>query len=152
MKARRIGWALGAAGGGLAVAAAAAAALGFFDSGGQDAPDDPQRIATGRALYAQHCASCHGDRLQGQPNWRERKPDGRLPAPPHDETGHTWHHPDEQLFELTKKGVSGVVPNYQSDMPAFEGVLTDDEIRAVLAFIKSTWSPEIRRRQEARSR
>ena len=152
MNGRRIGWVLAAAGGGLAVAAAAAAALGFFDSGTRDAAEDPQRIAMGRALYAQHCASCHGDRLQGQPNWRERKPDGRLPAPPHDETGHTWHHPDEQLFELTKKGVSAIVPNYQSDMPAFEGVLTDDQIRAVLAFIKSTWSAETRRRQEARSR
>ena len=147
-----IGWALAAAGGGLAVAAAAAAALGFFDSGTQQAAEDPPRIAMGRALYTQHCASCHGDRLQGQPNWRERKPDGRLPAPPHDETGHTWHHSDEQLFELTKKGVSAIVPNYQSDMPAFEGVLTDEQIRAVLAFIKSTWSPETRRRQEARSR
>jgi mono/diheme cytochrome c family protein len=136
----------------LAIAAAGGAALGVFDPAAPDATDDSSRIALGRALYAQHCASCHGDRLQGQPNWRERKPDGRLPAPPHDDTGHTWHHPDEQLFRITKKGVSAIVPGYASDMPAFEGVLSDDEIRAVLAFIKSTWSPETRQRQEARSR
>lgn len=31
---------------------------------------------------------------------------------------------------------------YESDMPAFGGILSDDEIRAVLAFIKSTWPEE----------
>ena len=62
-----------------------------------------------------------------------------MPAPPHDASGHTWHHPDDQLFRITKEGVSAIVPGYASDMPAFEGVLSDEEIRAVLAFIGSTW-------------
>jgi mono/diheme cytochrome c family protein len=113
-------------------------------------PDDPAQVALGRRVYAAQCAACHGANLEGQPNWRERKPDGRLPAPPHDASGHTWHHSDAQLVKITKKGVSGIVPGYESDMPAFEDVLTDREIAAVLAFIKSTWPPEIRRRQEAR--
>ena len=73
-----------------------------------------------------------------------------LPAPPHDETGHTWHHADEQLFRLTRLGVKPPLApeGYQSDMPAFDGVLTDAQIRAVLAFIKSTWPIDIRDRQE----
>ena len=112
---------------------------------------DPAQVAMGRAVYRQYCASCHGARLEGQPNWRIRKPDGKLPAPPHDETGHTWHHPDEQLFKITQSGAAALVPGYESDMPAYEGVLSDEEIRAVLAFIKSTWPPEIRRRQERRA-
>jgi mono/diheme cytochrome c family protein len=106
-------------------------------------------VATGRALYARHCASCHGAALEGQPNWQERLPGGRMPAPPHDASGHTWHHPDDVLFRITRDGVAAVVPGYESDMPAFAGVLSDTEIRAVLAFIKSTWPERERRFQEA---
>jgi mono/diheme cytochrome c family protein len=110
-------------------------------------PADAARVALGERVYAQHCASCHGTRLEGQPKWRSRLPNGRLPAPPHDETGHSWHHADRVLFGITK---NGLVPphapqNYASDMPAFAGKLTDDEIWAVLAYIKSRWtSREVR--------
>lgn len=96
-------------------------------------------IAAGETLYAENCASCHGAELEGQPDWRRRLDNGRMPAPPHDETGHTWHHSDRNLFIVTKGGVGAVVPGYESDMPAFEGILTDDEIADVLSYIKSTW-------------
>lgn len=109
---------------------------------------DARQVALGGTVYRQHCASCHGARLEGQPDWRTRKPDGRLPAPPHDETGHTWHHGDRQLFEITKFGIAGVAPGYQSDMPAFEGMVVDSEVWAVLAFIKRSWPPRIQSRQE----
>ena len=101
------------------------------------APD----LKLGAAVYAQHCAACHGATLEGQPNWRQRQPNGRLPAPPHDESGHTWHHPDEVLFGITKYGlVPPYAPNgYESDMPAFGGKLSDHEIRSVLAYIASHW-------------
>lgn len=103
-------------------------------------PRDGQKVALGAKVYAQNCASCHGAELEGQPAWRRRLPNGRLPAPPHDESGHTWHHPDDVLFAITKHGVARYAPpGYQSDMPAFEGRLSDDEIWAVLAFIKSRW-------------
>lgn len=113
-------------------------------------PEDLGQIAQGAIIYRQHCAACHGAKLEGQPNWRERKPDGKLPAPPHDETGHSWHHGDEILFRLTKQGVKPpLAPDgYRSDMPAFDGVLTDPQIWAALAFIKSKWPLEIRERQE----
>lgn len=116
------------------------------------AGQDESTVARGRALYAEHCASCHGARLEGQPTWRERLPTGRMPAPPHDASGHTWHHSDRDLFLITKKGVAAIVPGYESDMPGFEGILTDDAIRAVLAFIKSTWPERERKYQDARSR
>lgn len=106
---------------------------------------DQAQLALGAKIYAQNCADCHGAKLEGQPNWREGLPNGRLPAPPHDDTGHTWHHPEAVLFEITKRGL--VPPNapagYESDMPAFEGRLSDDEIRAVLAFIASRWSRDV---------
>ncbi len=109
--------------------------------------DDPRLVAEGRMIYATQCASCHGTKLEGQRNWRERLPSGRLPAPPHDADGHTWHHPDRQLFEITKHGLSAVAPGYESDMPAFASTLSDAQIWAVLAFIKNGWPAEIRQRQ-----
>ena len=103
--------------------------------------DSPPDLQAGAALYAQHCGTCHGMRLEGQPNWQQRLPNGRMPAPPHDESGHTWHHPDDVLFGITKHGlVPPYAPaGYASDMPAFAGALSDHEIRSVLAFIASHW-------------
>jgi mono/diheme cytochrome c family protein len=105
-------------------------------------PRDTARVALGARVYAQHCAACHGGRLEGQPEWRKRLPNGRLPAPPHDESGHTWHHPDHVLFAIAKHGlVPPYAPQgYASDMPAYRGVLQDEEIWAALAFIKSHWT------------
>jgi mono/diheme cytochrome c family protein len=111
-------------------------------------PGDAVALASGKQLYAQACASCHGANLEGQADWRQRKADGRLPAPPHDPSGHTWHHPDAMLFAVTKYGPEVLAKgDYKSDMPGFEGTLTDSEIVAVLAYIKSTWPSEIRARQ-----
>ena len=77
---------------------------------------------------------------------------GRMPAPPHDASGHTWHHRDDVLFRLVKEGVTAVVGGgYESDMPGFAGVLSDEEIRAILAFIKSTWPERDRGYQAALS-
>ncbi|MDD9929367.1 MAG: cytochrome c, partial [Rhodospirillaceae bacterium] len=107
-------------------------------------------VAEGRNIYAAMCAGCHGAKLEGQKNWRQRGDDGKLPAPPHNKTGHTWHHADEVLFEITKRGTGGALglKDYESDMPAYEDTLTDRQIVAVLAFIKSNWPREILERQQ----
>ena len=112
-------------------------------------PGDREAVARGAAIYKADCASCHGANLEGQPHWRERLPNGRLPAPPHDPTGHTWHHPDAQLFALTKLGPAKLVgDDYQSDMPGFGDKLRDDQIVDVLSYIKSTWPKEIQARHD----
>ncbi len=127
--------------------AAAYTLLAARDTGDAEA-NDVARIATGRRLYDAHCASCHGRNLEGQPDWRRPLPSGELPAPPHDETGHTWHHPDDILFRITRNGgAAEAPPGFRSGMPAFAGVLSDDEVRAVLAYIKSRWPAPIRARQ-----
>jgi mono/diheme cytochrome c family protein len=114
---------------------------------------DTEQVRLGQTVYAAHCADCHGTRLEGQPNWKDRLPSGRLPAPPHDASGHTWHHSDAVLFRIVKEGIASVAPpGYESDMPAYAGVLSDREIAAVLSFIKAQWPEEIRVRQEAISR
>jgi mono/diheme cytochrome c family protein len=107
---------------------------------------DPVRIGQGQRIYAQQCGACHGANLEGQPDWRQRLPNGRMPAPPHDASGHTWHHPDAVLFAITRNGlVAGVTApaGYVSDMPAFGQSLSDEDIIAVLAYIKSTWPQSI---------
>lgn len=111
--------------------------------------NDPELIALGQRVYAEHCASCHGARLEGQPNWRQRLPTGFLPAPPHNETGHTWHHADSLLFEITKNGGQALAPpGFKSNMPGFADILRDREIWASLAYIKSQWPVTIRARQD----
>ncbi len=130
-----------------AAAAAGAAPLVQPDSA------DP---ANGKALYAANCASCHGADLSGEPNWRAANPDGTLPAPPHDETGHTWHHGDGLLFSYTYLGGQEAlrrrgVTDFNSAMPAFGGDLTNAEIWDILAYIKSSWDPEVQAVQAERT-
>jgi mono/diheme cytochrome c family protein len=109
----------------------------------------------GKALYATYCAACHGADLEGAPDWQRPGPDGLLPAPPHDETGHTWHHGDQFLFDYVKLGGQQVLDDlgvrFTSAMPAFDGTLTDAEIEAILDFIRASWPEHIREIQAART-
>ena len=114
-------------------------------------PENAEYVLLGKQIYRGSCASCHGVNLEGQvPDWQSPGADGKLPAPPHDETGHTWHHADRVLFDITKLGVAKAanLKNYESSMPAYEGVLSDDEIVAVLSYIKSSWPEEMRNRHD----
>lgn len=145
-------WVVAAAASGVAVLAATVylTSLGKND-GFIDPSADEGRITLGKTVYAANCAACHGANLEGQANWRERLANGRLPAPPHDKTGHTWHHPDRLLIDMVKNGlVPGrtAPPGYESDMPAYAGILTDEEIVAVIAYIKSTWPPKVLQAQK----
>lgn len=161
MQLRKAGY-LGAAAVVALVAGALAIALLRDDPGAQDPaampaielrPDDAAVVARGREIYAAECAACHGANLEGQPDWRRRLPNGRLPAPPHDETGHTHHHPDEELFALTSKGTAAVVGGgYESDMPGYAEILTEQEILDVLSYIKSRWPDHIRDRHDQLNR
>lgn len=117
-------------------------------------PGNGELVARGSGIYTQHCASCHGKNLEGDAEWQTRDAEGYLPAPPHDETGHTWHHPDRLLFDITKLGVAEAanLEDYQTRMPAFEGVLTNEEIIAVLSFIKAQWPEGVRERHDEMNR
>ena len=135
--------------GALLIAAMLGGALIFFtvgnDGGVRIETTDHSVIDAGRVLYAENCAECHGEKLEGQPDWRSPLPEGGLPAPPHDAGGHTWHHADQLLFDYTKKGGAALAPDgFKSNMPAFAETLSDAEIVSILAFIKSTW-PEKQR-------
>ncbi len=112
-------------------------------------------VKEGKKVYGTYCAVCHGKNLEGQPNWETFGADGRLPAPPHDESGHTWHHPDSYLVEVV---LNGFTPGknkpleYESNMPAFKNILDIDQIISALSYIKSTWSIDYREWQENATR
>ena len=100
----------------------------------------------GQPLYQQSCAACHGASGEGQGgDWKVRDADGALPPPPHDSSGHTWHHADGLLLRIVVEGCElyavGDAPCY---MPAFGDRLDEPEIRAILEYIKSFWGPEER--------
>ncbi len=112
-------------------------------------PKDRSVTSLGASVYSANCATCHGVALEGQANWRGRDADGHLPAPPHDETGHTWHHSDSYLFLMTKYGIEKMIGRkYPNNMPAYEDKLTDEEIIAALSYIKSTWPSRIQRQHD----
>jgi mono/diheme cytochrome c family protein len=105
---------------------------------------ESRNLGSGRTLYSENCASCHGTKLEGQPKWRSPNANGVLPAPPHDATGHTWHHDNALLFAYTKFGGTGAlaamgIANFNSGMPSFDGLISDEDIWDILAFIRSTW-------------
>ncbi len=98
------------------------------------------QIEEGKVVYEQYCASCHGLNGEGQANWQFPGEDGFLPAPPHNDSGHTWHHSDAQLLT--------VIANGRNKMPGYAETLTPAQQEAVLAYIKTFWSPELRQAQE----
>ena len=120
---------------------------------GMLSPSDAEIVTQGKQIYEENCASCHGMDLQGEPNWRSPDKDGFMPAPPHDRTGHTWHHSERLLFNLTKYGIVEVagLKDHKTRMPIYSDILSDDDIIAVLSYIKSRWPPDLQRRHSEMS-
>ncbi len=91
----------------------------------------------GAVLYGSSCYSCHGGPIGGELVHG---------APVHTNAGHTWHHGDCEIAAYVREG--GVdLPGAAADavrMPAFRSRLSDSDIDAVLAFIKTMWGPEQR--------
>lgn len=136
-----------------AVASLIAVAIGTPGQGLASHAPAEGPLRAGSLVYAEHCASCHGADLEGQPDWQSSEPDGTLRAPHHDDSGHTWHHADQLLLDyvtlggaetLRRLGVTGVV----SGMPAFGEALSPSEIEAVLHYIATHWSERARAYQD----
>lgn len=123
----------------------------FTPQSGNDSSPPPDmsqdEIALGKMIYANNCSSCHGENLEGETGWKQQNEDGSFRSPPHSADGHTWHHADSVLIESIEKGgtrFEDLNIGGTSNMPAFAGTLTDEEIAAVLTYIKSTWPEDIR--------
>jgi mono/diheme cytochrome c family protein len=113
---------------------------------------DPGDVKSGRAVYEQHCASCHGANAEGAPSWQERDAHGELPAPPHNSEGHTWRHSDAELYKMVIKGWRDPFNKTKHlTMPAFGDVLSQDQVRAVITYLKTLWTSEQRQFQAEES-
>ena len=132
----------------LVILLAAAIIAGFLLWRPRQAPrlvadaSDPGVVAAGRAVYAAGCAACHGERLQGQPGWSAGLRAEHPPAPALDAEGFAWHNPDRALVGIIRNGITA------RGMPAFADQLSDDDIWAIVAFLKSTGPDETRQRHD----
>jgi len=136
-----------------------AVALGLAACGGQQVAPiapltpyptlDATQVARGREVYVQSCGGCHGQNAEGAPNWATPGPDGSLYlAPPHDDTGHTWHHSDRVLYMTINDGMGDPLrPGSPLRMPAFGDTLSDAEIRALIVYFRSLWTEKNRQYQ-----
>jgi mono/diheme cytochrome c family protein len=114
---------------------------------------DSDGVKSGRVIYGENCASCHGENAEGAPNWMERDGHGELPAPPHNAEGHTWRHSDAMLYGMVSKGWRDPFNKTKRvTMPAFGDVLSPEQIRAVITYLKTLWTPEQRGFQLEESR
>lgn len=114
----------------------------------EEAPGEPpqrarwytdDQVVLGRVVFQVHCASCHGERAEATPDWRETGGDGHYPPPPLNGTAHGWHHSLGVLKQTIQEGgaASGGV------MPPFRDVLSDEESVAAIAYFQSFWSDQI---------
>ena len=114
---------------------------------------NPAEVKSGRGIYEQYCASCHGTKGDGARNWQERDEHGELPAPPHDPTGHTWRHSDAELYEMVSKGWRDPFNKTERlTMPSFADVLSPEQIRTVITYLKTLWTPDQRQFQAEESK
>ena len=66
--------------------------------------------------------------LGGQAGWRDKTVDGMRLTPPHDKTGHIWHHPDALLYKPTKYEFAAMIgSDYKVSLPIYDDVLKDEK-------------------------
>lgn len=111
-------------------------------------PLNAERVKAGSGLYQKHCAACHGIKGEGAPNWQKPDEHGELPPPPHGPDGHTWRHSDAMLHQMISEGWRDHFNKTKRlTMPAFGEVLSPEEIRSVIIYLKTLWIVKQRRFQ-----
>jgi mono/diheme cytochrome c family protein len=125
------------------------ATVGFIAVAGSDEktppPLPPDSVKAGGTIYQQYCASCHGAHGEGAANWTEPDNNGELPAPPHDSEGHTWKHSDAMIYQMVARGWRDPFNKTKRlSMPAFADMLSAEQIRSVITYLKTLWKPQQR--------
>ncbi|SRR6266568_1573964 len=126
--------------------------IGTADAANEPPQLDLDHVKSGRVVYQKYCASCHGANARGAANWQERDEHGELPASPHDAEGHTWRHSDAELYEMVSRGWRDPFNKTKRlTMPAFGDVLSLEQIRDVITYLKTLWTSEQRSFQSEES-
>lgn len=128
----------------IAIILIAALAVGYSILTKDGGPTSPSpQVVKGEKLYGTYCISCHGNKGVGEnPKDIYATDEYGFVAPPLDESAHAWHHTDEGLVMMILDG-SPRNPR----MRAWKGVLTEEDAAALVEYIKSLWSPRIRKCQ-----
>ncbi len=128
----------------MTLAAVFAVAMACSSSPNIESPTIEPTEHPGQGTFAATCAVCHGVEGEGEPDWHIRKADETLPAPPLNGDGHTWHHADGLLYRIVSQGgqlwEDPSLPQFKSGMPAFGEQLSNEEIIAVIEYVKSLWA------------
>lgn len=101
-------------------------------------------LQEGQRVYDLRCAHCHGDNGDGQLPITIPTAEylGLHIVPAQDASGHTWMHPTQRLRDIIRYGVNN--PLQQFPMPGFEGVMTEEEIDLVIAYMALWWTEDQR--------
>jgi cytochrome c553 len=99
--------------------------------------ETPEVVAEASRLYDEICKSCHGAKGVGErPEDMYAKDDYGVVAPPLDDSAHGWHHSDSNLTETILNGS----PRNPRMMP-FKEIISEQDARNLVAYLKSLWSP-----------
>jgi mono/diheme cytochrome c family protein len=90
-------------------------------------PDTPENIKDGQDAFSHYCVACHG--LDGQ-NTGVPFADSTSPPVPSLNSNAVQSYKDGQLKWIIENGLS------PSGMPASKGILTDDEMWAIVVYIR----------------
>ena len=89
-------------------------------------PHTDEAIEAGRNAYQTYCVTCHGATAAGDGPAAA----GQSPPPANLLEGHALYHADAEFFNWIRNGKPG------TDMPAFSGNLTDEEIWSTVHYIR----------------
>ncbi len=121
--------------------------------GGESVSANARHLDTGHRVYRAQCGACHGAQGEGAARWERPDGQGELPPPPHDSRGHTWKHGDGMLYRIVRDGWRDPFNKTERlTMPAFGPTLAPRDIRAVIDYLKTLWTPAQRRFQREESR
>ncbi len=103
-------------------------------------PFSAESIARGAAVFQQRCAECHGPGGQGHPDWRPKRDDKLVVAPPLNGSGPAARRKKAELKKIITEGVSlGGIPV----MPKWNGRLNESDIDDVITWFQALWPPEV---------
>jgi mono/diheme cytochrome c family protein len=97
------------------------------------------QLAQGQVIFSDHCAACHGPHGEGVADWKTPDENGFYPAPPINGTAHAWHHSLKVLLRTINMGGEPL----GGSMPAFQGRLTAQEQRLVIAAFQHYWPDNV---------